>query len=264
MATVAVAGGSIDVRRVGSGPELFILHSLLTDREAFREVLPTLAASYRVNLVDLPGFGGSSPCSPAVEAFADRISEILPPPGSDGDSVVLGNGLGAFVALALAARHGNRFDRLVLLGTGPGFPEEARDTFRTLATRARNAGMAAVVDAAVPRIFPDTFMATHPGLIDERRRVLLELDPESFAQACEALARLDLAPVLPSVSNPTLVIVGELDEATPPVLGRAVVDAIDGAEMIELAGCGHCPQLEQPENLLSALAPFLDLTEPTQ
>ncbi|MGI9648341.1 MAG: alpha/beta fold hydrolase [Acidimicrobiia bacterium] len=256
-----VQDGTIDVEQLGSGPDLIVLHSLLTGREAFREVVPTLANSWTVNLIDLPGFGGSTPTTPTIESFADRIAGLFPMAGFSEDSAVLGNGLGAFVALALAARHGHRFDRLVLLGAATGFPPEGRDTFRALAERARAGGMESIADAAVRRTFPDEFIAAHPDLADERRRVLLEIDPESFAGACGALSILDLSPTLPGVANPTMLVVGELDAATPPMLGRAVVEAISDASLIELPGCGHCPQLEQPGSLLAALAPFLDLSD---
>ena len=260
MPTFDVADGTIDVQQVGAGPDLIVLHSLLTGREAFREILPELASSWRVNLVDLPGFGGSTRTEPTIESFADRVAGLFPAAGFGTDTAVLGNGLGAFVALALAVGHGHLFDRLVLLGTGPGFPEEVRATFRALASRARADGMTAVADAAVRRIFPDRFIAENPDLADERRRMLAALDSESFAQACEALSVLDLESGLPSIANPTLVVVGELDEATPPALGRAVAGAVTDADLIELPGCGHCPQLEQPGALLAALAAFLDLS----
>jgi pimeloyl-ACP methyl ester carboxylesterase len=261
MPTFQVADGTIDVEQVGVGPDLIVLHSLLTGREAFRNVLPTLSASWRVNLVDLPGFGGSSRTERTIEAYADRIAGLFPIAGLGADTAVLGNGLGAFVALGMAARHGHLFDRLVLLGAGAGFPDETRNTFRAMAARARSTGMESVADVAVHRIFPEEFIATHPRLADERRRALLTLDPESFAQACEALAVLDMAPVLASVANPTLLVVGELDQATPPSLGKAVVDAVGDASLIELPGCGHCPQLEQPPALLAALTSFLELKE---
>jgi len=257
-----VADGTIDVQQIGAGPDLLVLHSLLTGREAFREIVPELASSWRVNLIDLPGFGGSSPAEPTIESYADRIAGLFPAAGFDTETAVLGNGLGAFVALALAVGHGDLFDRLVLLGTAPGFPEESRATFRAMAARARAEGMTAVADAAVRRIFPGEFIAEHADLTEERRRILVELDPESFAQACEALSVMDLESKLPSITNPTLVVVGELDAATPPALGRAVAKAVAGADFIELPACGHCPQLEQPGALLTSLTPFLMRSEP--
>jgi 3-oxoadipate enol-lactonase len=84
------------------------------------------------------------------------FDDLALPPATD----VLGNGLGSFVALSLASRHGQRFERLVLVGSAIAFPEAGRATFRALADKVEQSGMAAVVDAAMRRIQdPDAFVA---------------------------------------------------------------------------------------------------------
>ena len=87
--------------------------------------------------------------------------------------------------------------------------------------------------------------------------MLLGVAPEAFIAACETLMQTDLAPQLAAIRNPTLVLCGELDAATPPPLCRQMAEAIPGARYIELAGCGHCPPLEQPEAFIAAIADFV-------
>jgi pimeloyl-ACP methyl ester carboxylesterase len=74
---------------------------------------------------------------------------------------VLGNGLGGSVALHLAIRHGHRFARMVLVGSAIAFPEAGRATFRALADRVAQGGMAAVADAAMRRMFPGREATAH-------------------------------------------------------------------------------------------------------
>src|SRR5208282_6941418 len=105
MAEIRVAGGALDVVSSGSGPDLVLLHSLLIDRSAYARVAPALARRYRVHLVALPGFDGSSACGPAVEDYADRVADGLRALPLGEGAALLGNGFGGFVALALAARH---------------------------------------------------------------------------------------------------------------------------------------------------------------
>jgi 3-oxoadipate enol-lactonase len=69
---------------------------------------------------------------------------------------------------------------------------------------------------------------------------------------------VDLRAALPGIRNPTLVVVGTLDEATPPALARELAAGIAGSRLVELDGCGHCPPLEQPEAFLAAVVPFLE------
>lgn len=241
----------------GDGPDLVLLHSLLTDRGVWDRVVGDLARHRRVWQVDLPGYGGSAPALPDIATYADRVAGFFVDQGLPATTAVVGNGLGAAVALALAVRHSMRFDRLVLAGGAAMFPEESKQAFATMAQRARDGGMAAVVDLAVRRIFTDDYLAAHPDELEERRAVLLRADPESFATACTALRAMDLRPDLASVRNPTLVVVGDQDRATPPERARELADGIPGAQLVLLPDCAHAPQLQHPKAFLAAIEPFL-------
>src|SRR5581483_867014 len=123
MPRIDVPGGVIEAVQTGAGPDLVLLHSLLTDKDAFAPIVPRLAARRRVTLVDLPGFGASTPAEPRIEAFADRVAAAFPGLGIDPGAAVMGNGFGAFVSVALAQRHGGAFGRLIVCDGGAAFPE---------------------------------------------------------------------------------------------------------------------------------------------
>ncbi|MCB8839781.1 alpha/beta fold hydrolase [Aurantimonas sp. VKM B-3413] len=259
MASIELKGGVLDVVEAGSGKPLVLLHSLLADRTVFDRVVPMLAKNRRVILPDLPGFGGSSPAGASIEAIADRIAEAFGPLGLEGDTDVLGNGFGGFVASTLSIRHGRQFDRLVLADTGVGFSEAGRASFHTMAERVREHGMEGVVDIAMKRLFPEDYLRDNPEMLAERRAALVKTNPAFFAEACAALARLDLRGDIGRIANPTLVVVGSLDAATPPPMATELACAIDGAELIELPGLGHAPMAQAPEVFLEAIADFLGL-----
>ena len=257
MAVIAVDGGSIDVLERGTGKPLMLLHSLLADRAIFDRVVPVLARTRRVLLPDLPGFGGSTPAGPSAREMADRIAGLFDAMQLGTDTDVLGNGFGGFVASALAIGHGARFDRLVLADTGVAFSEQGQAAFHAMAGRVRELGMAGVVDIAVKRLFPDDFIAANPGIAAERRDALMRMEPVLFAAVCEALAALDLRPAIGRIRNPTLVLVGSVDAATPPPMSHELVRMIEGAELIELPGLGHAPMTQDPAAFLEAIADFL-------
>lgn len=249
----------INATAVGDGPDLVLLHSLLTDRGVWHRVVPTLARSRRVWLVDLPGYDGSAKAPPDIGVYADRIAGFLDDRNLPTDTAVIGNGLGAAVALALAVRHGERFDRLVLAGAAAQFPAGSKQAFATMAERARADGMAAVVDVAVRRIFSDDYLAHHPDALEERRTVLLRADPDAFATACTALQAMDLRSELAGVANPTLVIVGDEDRATPPEQARELAAGIPDAQLVVMPRCAHAPQLQHPQSFLDTVGAFLGL-----
>jgi 3-oxoadipate enol-lactonase len=261
MARIEVRGGAMDITSVGEGPDLVLLHSLLIDRSAFARILPRLTKDRRVHLVALPGFDASSPAGPGVEDHADRIAEALRALGLGPGSAVLGNGFGGFIAAALAARHGTLFEKLLLVDAAARFPQEARSAFAVMADKVATGGMGTIAEIAARRIFHDTYLATHTGAVAERREVLMRFNPDAFIAACRVLERVDLRSTLSQIANPTLVVVGELDAATPVDLARELAQEIKGARFVLLPGCGHCPPLEQPEVFLAAIGSFLGLPE---
>ena len=250
---------ALDVARQGHGRNLVLLHSLLSDRTAFDKVAPRLAAERTLWLVNLPGFGASAPAGPTLEDVADRIAEQLQSQGLTGPTDLLGNGFGGFVAVALAVRHGPMFDKLVLVDTGAAIPPEGKPAFHGMAARVESGGMEAVLATALQRMFPDDFLAAHPEIAEERKASLRAASPAHFAAACRALAAFDRRAEMAAIRNPTLVVVGLRDTATPPALSRELAAGIAGAKLVELPHCGHSPHIQDPDGFWQAIKPFLGL-----
>ena len=251
MAFVRVGETEVEYDQRGEGADLLLIHSLLTELTVFDSVLPALARARRVTRVNLPGFGASGALRlGSVGDHADHVARILDALKLPKDTTAFGNGFGAFVALELAIRHGDRFGRLIVADTLAAFPEPARVPFRGMAEKVSQDGMAAVLDTAIGRMFPPEFAQKYPDVIAARKAALAKVDPQCFARACLALASMDLTAKLPEIRNPTLVLCGALDQTTPPALARALAAMIPGARYEEIPGSGHCPMLEQPDLLV--------------
>ncbi len=243
----------VHVRRSGEGAPVWLLHSLLADAGSCMPLAELLAADHRVLVPDLPGFGGSEPAGPALSAVADRMASAM-----DGDpAAVFGNGYGSFVALVLALRHPRLVRRLVLAGTGAAFSEPGRAAFRGMAQAASAMGLAGIADVAMRRLFAPSFQAANPDLLAERRAAFVAADVAVFTGACAALAELDLRDEVRGLSLPVLVMVGEQDEATPPAMARELAGLLPEANLVELDGCAHVPQLQAPERVLEAMRGFV-------
>ena len=244
--------------RIGAGRDLVVIHSLLTDRHAFDPVLSELSARFRVTLLNLPGFHGSKPVAASIDAYGEWVREAFDAYGIGRDAILMGNGFGGTVALAFALAHGDRLAKLVLCDVAPGFPEEGKQAFRVMAAKVAEGGMGAIAEIAANRVFHAAYLAAHPEAVNERKAVLLKIDPAAFRAACTSLVEADLVPSLEKLRVPALVIYGELDQATPPALNKLIASRAPGARIVELAGCGHCPPLEQPQEFLAAIRDFLN------
>ena len=66
---------------------------------------------------------------------------------------------------------------------------------------------------------------------------------------------------LGEIAAPTLVVVGELDEETPPAYSEAIAAGIPGARLEVIAGAGHYTSFEAPDALNALLRDHLDMVE---
>src|SRR2546421_2666018 len=103
--------------RVGTGTPVLLLHPLRTQLDYFRPLLESLDTTLvEVIAVDLPGHGESS--APTVEYTADYFTaatEQFLEACELRDVTVVGESIGASIALALAARANPRVSRVVAL-----------------------------------------------------------------------------------------------------------------------------------------------------
>ncbi len=252
--------GALTAVRTGKGRDIVVLHSLLADRHAFDPVLAALAAKHRVTLFNLPGFHGSRPTVLAlmdeyVAAIEDGFEEF----GIAQDAILLGNGFGGTVALAFAVFHPERVGKLIVSDAAAVFPEQGRQAFAVMAQKVAEGGLGAIAEIAAKRVYSPKYLEANPAMIEERKKVLLGIDPKAFQHACKILQEADLTPELHKLKIPTLVVCGEFDQATPPPLTKAVADKVAGARYVELKGCGHCPPLEQPNEFIAAIREFAGL-----
>ncbi|MGA7332429.1 MAG: alpha/beta fold hydrolase [Pseudolabrys sp.] len=252
--------GALTAVRTGEGRDLVLLHSLLADRHAFDPVLPTLAAKHRVTLFNLPGFHGSQPAMLALmDAYLAVIEDGFDEFGITKDSVLIGNGFGGTVALAFALAHPERISKLVVSDAAAGFPPEGREAFAVMAQKVADGGLGSIAEIAAKRVFSPAYLSAHPEKIEERKKVLMGIEPKAFQAACRILQETDLVPLLHHMKVPTIVVCGEFDQATPPALNKQIVEKVPGAKYVELPGCGHCPPLEQAEQFLAAIKDFVGL-----
>jgi 3-oxoadipate enol-lactonase len=249
--------GPVSFAETGEGPVRLVLHSLLTDRTAFDDVADDMGG--RFVAMDLPGFGSSAPAPASIDEYAHRVASFVEAMGFDGEDLTLiGNGLGAFVALGTTIHHGELVDRLLLVGCGAGFPDPAKTAFTNMIEAVESGGMEAVIPIALRRIFTEHYLQTHPEMGDERAAVLRRTDPEAFVTACRALHTLNYLSLATTVTLPTWIVVGDEDEATPPRLAEELHELIEDSTLITLPGVAHAPQIQDPGGFVRAIRPFLE------
>ncbi|WP_410674955.1 alpha/beta fold hydrolase [Amycolatopsis sp. cmx-4-68] len=111
--------GTLRYLKAGTGAPLVLLHTVRTQAEHFRDLVPLVSDRYTVHALDLPGMGyseivpGASYEEPAMRAGVERLLTEL-----DLDDVTLvGESMGAVLALTTAADLPDRVRRVVAVNT---------------------------------------------------------------------------------------------------------------------------------------------------
>jgi pimeloyl-ACP methyl ester carboxylesterase len=247
---------SLSLGRSGSGEPLLLLHGMGSSRRDFTAVLPELRARFEVLDVDLPGIGGSRHLEqrPTVSAITDAVERTLDEEGV-GRVHVLGNSLGARIALELAVR-GRARSVVAIAPSGLNVPPErlfqgsgmgtARIVMRTLdpliAPLSRSAvGRAALLAPLKARPWstsPEEAIGAREGFSGSRdfwRTVLWAL-------------LLDVPRGLDRIACPVTLVQGTWDWIAS---GQTVryLPLIPGARFSPLLLAGHAPQSDRPATI---------------
>lgn len=238
-------------RETAEAPVLLLGPSLGSTTAMWAPQVPVLARHLRVVRFDHRGHG-RSPVPPGPYTVADLGRDVLELMDRLGIARAhyAGLSLGGMVGMWLAAHAPDRIDRLALLCTAAHLPPAQGWLDRAAAVRA--GGLAAVADAVLARWFTPEFADTKPY-----RKMLLATPVEGYAACCEAIAALDLRPVLPTIEAPTLVISGAEDPATPPELGQQIAAALPRATFVTVPKAAHLANVEQAETVTGLLASHL-------
>lgn len=112
-------GSKLRYLTTGDGPPLVLLHTVRTQLDYFQRVIPALAAKYRVYALDFPGMGWSDIVAGATYTHDDLLAAVVEfARGLDlTDVTLVGESMGAVVALTASAELGQRVSRVVASNT---------------------------------------------------------------------------------------------------------------------------------------------------
>jgi pimeloyl-ACP methyl ester carboxylesterase len=171
--------------------------------------------------------------------------------------------MGGYVAFQFLRKYRDRLRGLVLCDTRAiADSAEAAKGRHTLAEKAEREGNTPVADGMMPKLFAPHSLETVKDGIDAMRQVMLKNPPAGVAAALRGMAaRPDVTASLPSISLPTLIIVGQEDAISTVDEMRGIAKAIPGAEFVVIPRSGHMTPVESPAAFNEALEQFLTRVE---
>jgi proline iminopeptidase len=279
-------GRSLAYCRTGSGPRLVCHPGGPGFSSRYLGTLGGLDEGLELVLLDPRGTGGSDPARDprgyAIDDYASDLEELRAHLGLE-RMLLLGHSHGGVAAIAYAARHPERVERLILASTLPRHgPEQEAAMQAALETKAGEPWYADAREALETELagnFVDgrelmelclRMMPFYYARYGERERahVASLAGDELCVDATrlwekEIFEHFDLRPRLARLTMPTLVITGEADFITGPACGAELAEGIPAAETVVLPGVGHMIFVESPGQFREAVRSFLAVGAPT-
>lgn len=234
-----------------AGPvPLLLIHGHPFDRSMWRPQIERFRADRRVLAPDLRGYGESGGAATGWTQLADDLLTLLDAARVP-RAVVVGLSMGGQVALELHRIAPSRVAGLLLADTTAAAEQDRAGRLAT-ADRLERDGMDPYAAEHLHRmVAPGSPAAPHV------LAMMRAADPRGAAAAQRARADRPAYPLV-DVAVPAAVVVGALDDLTPPAVARAMAEAIAGAELTVVEGAAHLPNLERPDAFDTALRRLLD------
>jgi proline iminopeptidase len=271
-----IDGARLYVHEIGAGHPVVVIHGGPDfDHTYLRPELDRLADRFRLVYYDQRGrgrsAGGVSAEDVSISSEVEDLDRLRGHLGYDWVAV-LGHSWGGLLAMEYAVRHPDRVSHLVLMNTAPALHVDwlrFRDDLRRRRSEHDLKAMTAIAaDPAYARGDPAADAAYYrvhfrialpPELLDRVvDRLRTHFTPASVLTARAIEERLyertcrrpdyDLLTRLRPLAVPTLVVHGDQD-LIPVDAARHIADAIPGARLHVLEGCGHFAYLERPDDL---------------
>ncbi len=236
----------------GTGPALLLLHAAWGDAEmSWSSVWSELSRFFTIIAPDLPGFGQSSEVPlPSLLSTAELLRELLEELNID-RVITIGNSFGASVALQFVADYPKTTSQIVLVNGGymPALPDMLK---KIISLPLLKQGFRLLI-----RHITFSAHALKGSFVDKSKlppgffKKILQDAPLYSKISFDTFMNMTEPPAKPGV--PTLLLWGAQDRLAPIKHARALQAWIPGAALIPIEGAGHMPQIERPQEFLSAI-----------
>ena len=269
--TVVVDGQRIAYLDSGQGEPVILIHGFGGSMWQWEYQQHALSARFRLITLDLVGSGLSdkpdTQYNPEqmLEFFAGFMNAL-----QISRANLVGNSMGAGLAIGMALTYPARVDRLVLIDglpsqvmlklTSPTIKQalESRAPSWLVSLGNRLFGWLMVETILKEMVYDPTLLT--PAVLersDRNRRRPGLVAPVMTVRDNLPLWESGLATRIGEITHPTLILWGEDDRVFPPSVGEEMEKTIKGSKLIRIPKAGHIPQWEQPDMSNQAMIQFL-------
>ena len=263
MTHIQINGANLYYEEQGAGRETIVFsHGLLFSGRMFHNQVAVLKDRYRCVAFDFRGQGQSQVTQSgySIESlYADAVA-LVEKLGCSPCHFV-GLSMGGFVGLRLAIRRPDLLKSLILIeSSADPEPQENTGRYRLLNFIARWIGLRAAVGPVMKIMFGRKFLndPDRAALKHEYKERIVANHRIGITRAVTGvITRAGVEEQLGEINTPTLIIVGDQDIATRPVLAERMHAGISGSRLVVIPDSGHTSTIEEPAAVTAAMQEFL-------
>ncbi|WP_375445919.1 alpha/beta fold hydrolase [uncultured Fibrella sp.] len=197
----------------------------------------------------------------SIDAYADELQGQLSS-SEMGACVLIGHSMGGYIALAAAEKYPDRVKGIVLVNS-TAFADPDTDQQRQKREEAKQKleteGGHAFVEKAIPAMFSEQHRQSLADTIQQLVDAHKNLPEAAMLAGLQAIrTRPDRSDFLKNADLPVLIIAGREDKAIPFERSEELKQKLPSAEFVVLEQSGHLGMIEEPEQLVLAIKPFLE------
>lgn len=244
----------------GDGPAVLFVHGLFFDHRMWEAQIEAFQGSHRCIAVDVRCHGSSGCPDTGWDLWdaAEDISALLD--HLDLEQVHwVGLSMGGMIGLRFALDHQDRLASLVLLDTSA--EREAREKMHKAMAGLARFGGRPLIRLMMPYVAGQMFSKSFKESPEAKPWLdqVEDLEPRRVhAGAMAVFDRGSLVDRLAEIRVPTMVLVGDRDQATPPQNAETLEKGIPDARRALVPGAGHLSAVERPEYVNRLVGGFLD------
>jgi 3-oxoadipate enol-lactonase/3-oxoadipate enol-lactonase/4-carboxymuconolactone decarboxylase len=242
---------------VGSGEPVVFVHGNASIHSTWSAVMAPMSQQYRCISYDLRGHGGPElpPGHVSLELLADDLEQLRAALALPAMRLV-GHSLGAFIAAAYARKHPERVTALALLAAPANRSAADKESGEKLIERLRCEGVEQVMSALQQSWYRAAFVAARPDALRERMAQIRTIPDDVFIRTYELYNATEIAPWLPSLTMPTLVMTGEHARLCGADVAKAIVGQLPKAALVIFDDFKNGILTEIPERVADELLRF--------
>jgi pimeloyl-ACP methyl ester carboxylesterase len=258
--------GDIDIayKTFGKGDPILLINGYSFTMDSWDPtLLETLASNYTVIIFNNRGIGNTTSGTKqfSIEQFANDTAGLLEALNIK-KADVLAWSLGGRIAQELTLNYPDRVGKLILYAIGCGGEESVPQSQEVRNEFVNGTGTAEDrIARLVPLFFPQEWRNENPNYLENIPKTTETILNQTLNKQIEAAANApSTCDRLKNITQPTLVIVGTDDAATPAANSLRMAELIPGSWFVQIKGGGHGLMYQYPEQFSNIVKTFLENT----